>query len=258
MGTLGAVASPLFAEEGQVNKKGWAGSNPAYHQLFGVSWFYNWNPNEHGTPGGPEWVPMVKGGWTVTDKHFNRVRHTKNITSLLGFNEPEQAKQGNISVADAVAAWPKLVALADEKKLRLGSPAPSSHARGMQWLADFMQEIKRQNLRVDFVAVHWYQHPKADKFQTWLKELNRRYRLPIWVTEFNGGPDECSEQGHHDFLRDALRHMDTTPYIERYAYFSPGPGNPNSLFNADGTPSKMGVLYQQAGKKGRTSRTPVS
>ena len=141
-----------------------------------------------------------------------------------------------------------MVALADEKKLRLGSPAPSANARGLKWLADFMQEIKRQKLRVDFVAVHWYQHPKAGAFQTCLQDLNRRYQLPIWVTEFNGGPDKCGERERHDFLRDALRYMDSTPYIERYAYFSPGAGNLNSLFNADHTPSKLGVLYQQAGR----------
>lgn len=242
---FGALEPPAAAAPAKT-KRGWCGNSRELHQLFGVSWWYNWNPNEKGETGGPEWVPMLKAGWAVDQTHFDRVRKSKNITTLLGFNEPERADQGKTTVEEALTAWPKVMELAKEKNLRLGSPAVSSDSGGGKWFASFMDGVKKQKLSCDFIAVHWYRSYQAREFVDWLKQLDKTYKLPIWVTEFNGWTANGKPSDHFSFLRDVIRFMDKAPNVERYAYFDPGAGKNGSLLEADNTLSKMGKLYAQA------------
>ncbi|MBK1826921.1 glycosyl hydrolase [Haloferula rosea] len=238
------ATGPSFALTNKAStKKGWAGGDANKHRQFGVHWHYNWTPNRgHATP---EFVPMIKGAFNVNEKHFNKIRSYKNITSLLGYNEPERKKQGNIPLDKAIALWPRLVKLAEQKNLRLGSPAPSSDQGGMNYLHEFMEQAKRKDLRVDFVAVHWYRGRDPDAFEDFVDDLAKEYRLPIWITEFNGwsGP----EDENHDFLKEALKFLEKERKVERYAYFEPGRGKPHSLFKKDGSLSRMGELYRDAG-----------
>lgn len=243
-GTAAMAAGPSLAlGSGPGTKKGWAGGDANKHKQFGVHWHYNWTPNR-GHPN-PEFVPMIKGAFNVNEKHFAKIRSYKGITSLLGYNEPERKKQGNIPLDKAIALWPKLVKLAEQKNLRLGSPAPSSDGDGMSYLDEFMTEAKRKKLRVDFVAIHWYRGRNPDAFKDFVDDLAKDYRLPIWITEFNGwtGP----EDENYAFLKDALRFLEKERKVERYAYFEPGRGKPHSLFKKDGSLSRMGELYRDAG-----------
>ncbi|MGJ8645234.1 MAG: glycosyl hydrolase [Luteolibacter sp.] len=224
-------------------KKGWSGGNVQYQKAIGASWYYNWTPG--GNESGIEFVPMIKGGFNVNDKAFNRVRSYKKATALLGYNEPERAKQGNLSVEAGIKHWPKLVKLAEETNLRLGSPAPSSDVGGLKWLERFMEQADDKDLRVDFVAVHWYGGTDAGRFEDMIDNLYRNYRRPIWVTEFNGWSG--TEDEHYDFLKDSLKFLERDKNVEKYAYFEPGKGKPHSLFNNDGSLTRMGDLYRDAG-----------
>ena len=159
---------------------------------------------------------------------------------LLCLNEPERADQGNMTVERALAIWPKFM----ETGARLSSPAPSSDAKGMAWLERFMDEADKRKLRVDFIAVHWYRSADPGAFESWLKELHRKYRRPIWVTEFNGW--KVSEREHERFLKGAVRSLERLPFVERYAYFTWKPGEPGSLFNGDGSLGKLGEIYRRA------------
>lgn len=240
------MVGPLAAQGGRVKppngKKGWCGGNVGAMETFGAQWYYTW---WHGgkVAVDAEYVPMIKRGSDVGN--LGAVKGMEGIGAVLGFNEPERADQGNTTLDDAIRLWPRLVELAEEKNLRLGSPAPSSDDKGMAWLGEFMRRAKREKLRVDFIAIHWYRSRDADAFADWLKEIDREWRLPIWLTEFNGWSG--TERENHAFLRSALRTLDRSKSVERYAYFDPGKGKAHSLFQADGSLSRMGELYRDAG-----------
>jgi len=229
-----------FGKGNASGKKGWAGGNARDHTTFGVKWYYNWTPSGEG--GDIEFVPMIKRESDLSQ--IDRLS-SSNLKHLLGYNEPERADQGNLSIEHALQLWPKLAEFAAKKNIPLGSPAPSSDGKGMAWLTEFMRQAKRQKLRVDFIAIHWYRSRDAAAFAAWLSELERTFRLPVWVTEFNGwnGP----EHENYEFLRAALRTLEHSHHIERYAYFEPGAGREHSLYKADGTLSRMGELYRDAG-----------
>ncbi|MEP2775959.1 MAG: glycosyl hydrolase [Luteolibacter sp.] len=244
-GAAAALMAPqaFGASSGVSLKKGWSAGSHGIHKTVGAHWYYNWTPA--GSEAEIEFVPMIKGGFNVNEKSFKRVRGYQKATALLGYNEPERAKQGNISVEKGIELWPKLVKLAESKNLRLGSPAPSSDTAGLQWLDRFMEKADDEDLRVDFVAVHWYGGTNADQFEVMIDGLYRKYRKPIWVTEFNGW--EGSEEEHYDFLEESLKFLEKDRNVERYAYFEPGKGKSHSLFNMDGSLTRMGELYRDAG-----------
>jgi hypothetical protein len=235
--------APLFAEgRGASTKKGWAGGDANHHRLFGARWYYTWWAGGNDSKNA-SFVPMVKRAQDVGN--LGAIERMQGIDHLLGYNEPERGDQGNTTVEKGLELWPKLVELADKKNLRLGSPAPSSDDQGMRWLDAFMKEAKRRKLRVDFIAIHWYRSRDPDAFEAFVKDLAKSYRLPVWITEFNGwsGP----ERENHDFLKKCLRFLERSKDIERYAYFDPGKGKEHSLFKDDGSLTRMGELYRDAG-----------
>ncbi len=239
--TLGASTLRLLAAPEAGKKKGWAGNSSTMHAKFGVSWFYDWSDNGRGAAG-VEFVPMIKTGRSIDGKPLARTPGP--VTALLGFNEPERASQGNLTVDAAIAQWPRLVELARAKNLRLGSPAPSSDGGGMAWLTAFMEKADRAKLQVDFVALHWYRSRDAAAFANWLEEMHRKFRRPLWLTEFNGWSG--TPQENEVFLRAALRTLERDRDVERYAYFNTRAGHPCALLQADGNLTKLGELYRDA------------
>ena len=243
--SLTALTLPLFADgapaKSSSRKKGWAGGDSKLHKPFGAHWYYTWSPKTRSSKD-IEFIPMMKGEWSL--KQTGAVKSMDGIKHLLGFNEPERSKQGNITIERALELWPKLEEIAKAKNLRIGSPAPSSDGAGMKWLDTFMEQAKRQKLQVDFVAVHWYRGRDAGQFESFIKKLDRDYRLPVWVTEFNGwsGP----EDEHYEFLKKSLKFLERDKTVERYAYFNPGKGAPHSLLDKEGKLTRMGELYRDA------------
>ena len=244
LGILGmAAAFPwvTFAESKPASKKkGWCGDDDSLHELFRASWYYSWQPTTSSSST-MEFVPMIKSEHNI--ESIPRIGEATEGSALLGFNEPEQETQGNVTLERALELWPQLVAFAEKRNLRLGSPAPSSNGKGMKWFEAFMDEANRRKLRVDFIAMHWYRSRSAADFEGFIKDLTRKYRRPIWITEFNGwsGP----EKENYDFLKGTLRFMErASSNVERYAYFNPHPGEPHSLLNLDGSLTRMGELYR--------------
>jgi hypothetical protein len=243
---LGSAAGVHAAPAASIGKKGWAGGDESLIKQFGAHWYYTWwAGGRNGSAA--EFVPMIKGGNDLANENaFNAVRRMDRITHLLGYNEPERPDQGNIPLDVAIANWPRLETLAEEKNLRLGSPAPSSDDGGMKYFHAFMDQAKSKKLRIDFIAVHWYRSRDASAFGSFIDDLGKRYRMPVWVTEFNGwsGP----ERENLAFLRGALRYLERSRHVERYAYFEPGRGKPHSLLDKDGGLTRMGEAYRDAGR----------
>ncbi len=208
-------------------KKGvghWGGRLPEAPDLLGCSWYYNWGPRPEENAGGvkAEFIPMIWSGKFAADRNFAHVKAAR-YKALLGFNEPDNDGQANMTVAEAIALWPKLEATG----LRLGSPATTMGAR---WLDEFMAEAKAKGLRVDFLCLHWYgditeKDPVGD-LHGYLEGYWNKYRLPIWLTEYSGGDFEshlrkATVEDNARFARDSIRMMEALPFVERYAWFAP-------------------------------------
>ena len=79
-----------------------------------ANWYYTWEAQpKFQSP--VQFVPMC---WSPTRK--SQLTYSPH---LLGFNEPDNAKQANTSPRDAGAVWPNLVA----KTCNIGSPAMASN-----------------------------------------------------------------------------------------------------------------------------------
>ena len=206
--------------------------------------------------------------------------------NLLTYNEPDgttPGAQANMRVDDAVAKWPDIVATGR----RLGSPVmygslvhPGSSTTNTPvpstgplpvmmnisndpnapnlvtldpsiWLDNFLIQINLLPSRPrnpDFICVHWYGPPNADSFLNYLTEVNAKYRLPIWVTEyscadwestccggnppgtvhkavsgiswdaFNGTPVDAAKNSTANFMQQTVQGMEAMPFVEKYSW----------------------------------------
>ncbi len=214
-----------------------------------AKWFYSWGTNPpDGVPPFTEFVPMQWGKWSCSAEKLEAVKKAGHKT-LLGFNEPDQKEQANMSVEKAIELWPRLM----DTGLRLGSPA-GVHADG-EWMQAFMQEIDRRGYRVDFICVHSYGGASARYFMKKLEGWHKRYKRPLWVTEFAVGDWEANAQKPNkhspkkilNYMEDALPAMDKSDFVERYAWFSARPDNhalgTSALFDEDGALTPLGEFY---------------
>jgi Glycosyl hydrolase catalytic core len=237
-------ASALPTKAATPQKKGWAGGNAEMHKLFGAHWYYNWTPNIEDSRA--EFVPLMKGEWNINPDDFTKVGGNRKGKAILGFNEPERQDQGNVTLARAIELWPQLAKLAKKERIALGSPATSSDDKGGQWMQAFMQQVEEKKLQVDFIAVHWYRSRNVDQFKSFIDGYAQKYQRKVWITEFNGGPSGDITD-HLKFLEGALKYLEESPNVERYAFFNPSAGDPYSLVQKDKKPTALGELYKAAG-----------
>ena len=194
----------------------------------GSAWYYTWLPAPpEGMAARAVFVPMVWGPTLATDDELAKI--DRSAPALLGFNEPDNETQSNMTVEDAVALWPRLEAL----NMRLGSPAMSSnspdpvgHVMGEDsWLARFMAAADVQGLRVDFIAMHYYTvDPDPAAMAADLEKVHARYGKPVWVTEWGlvdfTRPDRFTQAETAGFLLAGAKAMDALPFVERHAWFA--------------------------------------
>jgi hypothetical protein len=220
-----------------------AWENPSYTMLDWIesepylSWYYDWRADQIWDEGGGrrsvEFVPMIHSARNVGDK----ILSDRRVTTLLGFNEPDGngSHQAGLSVEEAIALWPRLEA----RGLRLGSPATTQGATlgRNSWQRRFMNEVKARNLRVDFMAVHYYSsNGDVAAFKAWLEAVHAEYGLPIWVTEFAlidwNNPRAATYERNAAFAEAAIPMLERLPFVERHAWFAANPypwknGRPN-------------------------------
>jgi hypothetical protein len=228
---LGVMAHGANAQQAGVG----AWENPSYTTLDwiegarGLDWYYNWRTDQIASSSNRsrrvEFVPMVHSADNIDDA----IRSSRRVRHLLGFNEPDGrggSHQAGMSVEEAIALWPRLEATG----LRLGSPATTREGtlgRG-SWQQRFMAEAERQGLRVDFMAVHYYStNGSVDEFRNWLVQVYNTYRRPIWITEFAyidwSRPSRATYEANAAFAHNAIRMMETLPFVERHAWFAANP-----------------------------------
>lgn len=199
-----------------------AGTSLARIEQVGFGWYYNWRTDYIWAPDNsiPRTVPFVPMIWDET-----HVSETVPVNSgaLLGFNEPDNASQANMTVDQAITLWPALM----KSGLRLGSPAPTTGQilGSSSWLGRFMAQVKMKGYRVDFVAIHYYtdKHDVA-AFKAYLEAVYAQYGLPIWITEWAlvdwAQPQRYSLAETAAFAHEATIMLDSLPFVERHAWFS--------------------------------------
>lgn len=190
-----------------------------------LGWYYNWKPIPKFAPvPGVEFVPMFWGPSDLTPENLATVRRSA-ATHVLGFNEPDMEGQSNLTPAQCLEHWPKLMAL----KQRLGSPAPANSL----WLDQFLPEARRRGLRIDFLCVHRYPDISdphaADAIEQMLREVYDKYGMPVWLTEFGAANVAAWNQPRcrkptagmaRTFLKNLLPRLERLPFVERYAWFA--------------------------------------
>lgn len=221
-----------------------------------VSWYYDWKPRPDvaGAPAGVQFIPMIWGRQNLNAADLEAAKAT-GAGILLGFNEPNEMGQSNMTVEQSLDAWPRLEAL----HMRLGSPAPGTgdDVKPNGWLARFMAGAKARGYRVDFICIHPYQSSFDPETAT--KDLVREvttvhnmYHLPIWVTEYamaRWGPPQKTPSAavQAEFIRKSAAALEKLPFVERYAWYGDVPGQPTFSTNrTDGTLTAVGKAWSGA------------
>lgn len=221
-------------------------------QAVNASWFYSWGAKlPANTPANLKFVPMIWGYWgnQASIRSAAAAAKAAGCRELLGFNEPDGKDQANLSVEKALAAWPILM----ESGLRLGSPG-CVHPDG-PWMNRFMEEVRKQRLRVDFICVHSYGGTDANAFMDRLERVAKQFRRPLWITEFACGDWQAKspQQNRHKpeqvlkFMEQVIPRLEKARFVERYAWYpapttSPALGT-SALFQPDGSLTRLGTLY---------------
>jgi hypothetical protein len=219
-----------------------------------AAWFYSWGPVQpEGVPAGVEFVPMVFR--KASDAGFadaTKAIRAQKSTHVLGLNEPDAPKQGNMTVEQALDFWPQLMALG----IPLGSPGCVHPDK--EWMKAFMKGVDDRGLRVDFVNVHSYGGPNADALMKRLESVHALYKRPLWITEFGVGDWKARtrEENVHrperiqEFMTQLLPRLDACEFLERYAWFPAKPTSASlgssAIFNEDGTLTPLGEIYRSA------------
>ena len=193
-----------------------------------VSWYYDWQPTTDvaGAPADVQFIPMIWGAKDLNAADLHAAK-ASGADTLLGFNEPNEKTQSNMTVQQALDAWPQLEAL----NMRLGSPATGTgdDIKPDGWLARFMAGARARGYRVNFICIHPYQsrfHPdQATKdLVREVTAVHDMYHVPIWVTEYamaQWGPPQLMPDyaTQARFATESAQALEAISFVERYAWY---------------------------------------
>ncbi len=197
--------------------KGVANSPANEIAALGATWCYNWTTAPQSTDcDDPYFVPMIWGAGDVAGAI--QAIGNAGYDTVLGFNEPNKSDQANMTVEQAIALWPDMTS---DPNIRVGSPAVSDDGRA--WLVEFMDAVQANDLRVDFIAMHWYGWNAGSCVPGQLEgavNWASQWGLPVWITEFGCmGSSNPDEQTLLTFFDGAVAMLDNHPEVERYAWY---------------------------------------
>ena len=229
---------------------GWVGQ-------FGTSWAYDWGYNSFSPSSlaaSNVYEPMQWGNWNVDTSTYSAWHSTPKPIYLMGFNEPDNSSQANMTTDQAIALWPQLQAM----NVPLVSPAmQNTYAT---WMYNFFSLIANNGYRVDYTAVHQYNQPNATALINNLHTVYTTWGRPVWLTEFSpvdwAGNQGWTEDDNFNFLAEFMWMAEDQTWLKRYAIFLFSGSNPlppwqsttagyrGNFFAADGvTLTPYGELY---------------
>ena len=236
-----------------VNKKGRTGPDAELNN----TWNYQWN-NTGISSLELEYAPMSWGfGGANDDTDIQLYKSKYKATHVMAFNEADNCNDqsgqyNNLCDTDvAVSTYKNLM----KTGLRLVSPSCRENAP-FGWLKEFHDKASAQDIRIDVIAVHWYDwgsnpanSPNANpnvvfnRFKTYLQNVYNLYGLPIWITEFNANPNR-STATNYGFMQLALPYLETLDYVERYAWYQPNSGVADYYDGTGTILTNVGLFYK--------------
>jgi hypothetical protein len=262
-----AASAALFPN----STESWIASSwPLFNAASSTSWAYSWGrqtaatfpfigPNQTFHP--MQWSGNMNHGLSVGPMEYLRreLNGSPKPVHVMGFNEPDKTEQGNVTVDNAIALWPRLESLG----MPLVAPAPANMFGG--WYEDFKAKADARGLRYDYTPVHWYSSPDLTNAINHLQNVYNTYGRPVWLTEFGpiswSGSGNWTKKDNYNFLAEFMWHAESLPWLKKYSLFqfevgresgTDGPNAPRgNSRNADGSLTAFGELY--AGWDGVTS-----
>ena len=224
----------------------------------GCSWFYTWgnthtNFTAEQADAQLDFYPMAwSAGYNANQIRAYKQAHPE-CEYLLAFNEPMLGGQANMTVAQVVAAWPALKALADELDMKLVSPAVTYGNVGpsdpVAWLDQFFASVPLDD--VDAIAIHSYM--AAPSAMMWYVGRFYKYNKPIWLTEFCAWEDlpaGFNRDDQQNYMCDVVNFLESDPHVARYAWFILRTGGSDSsspymqlMYNSGSELKEMGKVY---------------
>lgn len=226
-------------------------------------WYYRYLPTNDITTT-EQFVPMFYDSSYLTAPNIAAATTAGQGGAIMGFNEPDLASQANMTVAQALTAWPQLEATG----CRLVAPATASAGyTGGSWLDLFVTGNGGSYIpRCDVIPVHHYTSTFTDTggtaLITWLANYRATYKKPLWLTEFGmiGFPTLDPATWTYPtalqattFLTNVIPVLRLLGYVERFSWYpncasaaaiAANPGIANvALANPDGSLTALGTLY---------------
>lgn len=215
-------------------------------------------------PAGVQFVPMFLDGSHVNTQEIAWAQpFAASSGYVITFNEPYG--QGNMTVAQAIAAWPQVQAMADAVGAKIVAPSIGyGSSIPNQWLSDFMAAIALNGYRVDVLNYHATLGNYSGAFgvpgqtQAFFSGLDAMHAafpsFPIWVTEWQlfTTNDAAGQAQLSEALDEINEGMISRPWVQRRAYWPLGtdptkPGGAGfdtlSLCDAAGNLSTTGAYY---------------
>ncbi|ETN39167.1 uncharacterized protein HMPREF1541_05390 [Cyphellophora europaea CBS 101466] len=189
----------------------------------GMSWAYNWAAKPDGTlPSGVEYVPMCWGANDI-DTCAQAAAGAKHV---LGFNEPDLGEQADMTPEAAAQGHIKALNPLGAAGAQVGSPSITNGGapHGIDWLNKWFSACGGQ-CTVDFVTFHWYDSASnigyfKQHVQDVIDTAKQNGVSKVWLTEFGVTSGDAAS-----FITEAKAFLDSTPEVERYAYFMAAEGN---------------------------------
>lgn len=234
-----------------VNKKGTGGDVKGVN----ASWYYNWGSSNLSDLD-REYAVMTWGKSAIdTQSKVNGLAGKIKITHIMSFNESDNCNDqsgqyGSLCIVDTAVIYQKNLM---KTGLRVLSPS-CREGEELKWVKNMNTLAVPLNIRMDAIGIHWYDWgaspsttPDEDpakifaRFKAKINACYNYYKMPIWITEFNANKFR-NTWVQDEFLKLALPWLESTWFVERYAYFQPNGGNGN-FFDTNGAITTTGSIY---------------
>jgi hypothetical protein len=234
-----------------VAKKGIGGNVTGLNE----TWHYNWGLTGNSSIN-REIGPMAWGYNGASPESVEILKNKYKATHVMGFNESDNCNDQSGQYFDlcqtdvAVPRYRNLM----KTGLRMVSPA-TREGGALTWLKDFHTKATAMDIRIDVIAVHWYDWggnpantPNANpeqvfnRFKNYLTNVYNYYKLPIWITEFNANPNRNTPV-QEGFMELAIPYLESLHYVERYAWFQPFSGT-GDYYDGSSNYTNVGSFYR--------------
>ncbi|KAI0049560.1 glycoside hydrolase family 128 protein [Auriscalpium vulgare] len=194
----------------------------SHHVSDSVGMVYNWTPQKVAGADalGLAFLPQLWGEKDIGA--FQQYVKKGYATHVLGFNEPDQSGQSNLSPSQGVSLWRTYIDPLKDQGYTLISPATTNAASGKQWLVDFIDQCT--GCTVDAISTHFY-GTKAQDLIDHLNDLHTTFNKPIYLTEYacqdySGANNQCSQDEIFSFMGTTTSFMQSQSWMAGYFWFS--------------------------------------